>query len=57
MTLDMGNTDKLAMFASEARKSGIAMLPPCVNQSGVDFGAEPPRRAARRAPSAILSRP
>ena len=37
MTLDMGNTDKLAMFASEARKSGIAMLPPCVNQSGVDF--------------------
>ena len=23
MTLDMGNTDKLAMFASEARKSGI----------------------------------
>ena len=42
MTLDMGNTDKLAMFASEARKSGIRMLPPCVNQSGVDFGVEPP---------------
>ncbi|MBS0237644.1 MAG: DNA polymerase III subunit alpha [Proteobacteria bacterium] len=42
MTLDMGNTDKLAMFASEARKSGIKMLPPCVNQSGVDFGVEPP---------------
>ncbi|WP_045835632.1 DNA polymerase III subunit alpha [Hyphomicrobium sp. 99] len=42
MTLDMGNTDKLAMFASEARKSGIKMLPPCVNQSGVDFGVERP---------------
>jgi len=42
MTLDMGNTDKLAMFASEARKSGIRMLPPCVNNSGVDFGVEPP---------------
>ena len=41
MTLDMGNTDKLAMFASEARKSGIQMLPPCVNQSAVDFGVEP----------------
>jgi DNA polymerase-3 subunit alpha len=43
MTLDMGNTDKLAMFASEARKSGIRMLPPCVNQSAVDFGVEPAR--------------
>ena len=42
MTLDMGNTDKLSMFASEARKSGIAMRPPSVNVSGVDFGAEPP---------------
>jgi DNA polymerase-3 subunit alpha len=37
MTLDSGNTDKLAMFASEARKSGIAILPPCINASGVDF--------------------
>jgi DNA polymerase-3 subunit alpha len=47
MTLDMGNTDKLAMFASEARKSGIRMLPPCVNQSGVDFGVEPPADNAK----------
>ncbi|MEQ1652297.1 MAG: DNA polymerase III subunit alpha, partial [Hyphomicrobium sp.] len=31
MTLDMGNTDKLAMFASEARRSGIQLLLPCVN--------------------------
>jgi len=37
MTLDMGNTDKLAMFASEAKKSGIAILPPCVNASEIDF--------------------
>jgi DNA polymerase-3 subunit alpha len=37
MTLDMGNTDKLAMFTSEARKSGIAIEPPCVNASEVDF--------------------
>ena len=37
MTLDMGNTDKLAMYASEAKKSGIAILPPCINASEVDF--------------------
>jgi DNA polymerase-3 subunit alpha len=42
MTLDMGNTDKLAMFAAEARKSGIVVKPPCVNSSDVDFLAEPP---------------
>ncbi len=48
MTLDMGNTDKLAMFAGEARKSGIQLKPPCVNASGVDFGAEPPRGEGKR---------
>jgi DNA polymerase-3 subunit alpha len=40
MTLDMGNTDKLAMFAGEARRMGIRIAPPCINMSGVDFGAE-----------------
>ncbi len=48
MSLDMGNTDKLAMFASEAAKSGITVLPPCINASGVDFGAEPPAGGATR---------
>ena len=43
MTLDVGNTDKLAMFSGEARKSGIAVLPPCINASGVEFGAEAPK--------------
>ena len=47
MSLDMGNTDKLAMFAGEARKSGITILPPCVNASEVDFGAEPPGKGAK----------
>jgi DNA polymerase-3 subunit alpha len=42
MTLDAANTDKLAVFADEARRSGIRMLPPCVNSSGVEFGAVPP---------------
>ncbi|CAN1721814.1 DNA polymerase III subunit alpha [Hyphomicrobium sp. 1Nfss2.1] len=40
MTLDMSNTDKLAMFAAEARRSGITVQPPCVNASEVDFLAE-----------------
>jgi len=47
MTLDMGNTDKLAMFAGEARKSSIALLPPCVNESGVDFGARAPKEGEK----------
>ncbi len=41
MTLDMANTDKLAMFAAEARKSGIEVKPPCINSSDVEFLAEP----------------
>ncbi len=45
MTLDMANTDKLAQFAAEARKSGIEVKPPCVNASEVDFLAEPSRKA------------
>ncbi|MGH6817095.1 MAG: DNA polymerase III subunit alpha [Hyphomicrobiaceae bacterium] len=41
MTLDLNNTDKLAMFAAQARKSGIVIKPPSVNASGVKFAAEP----------------
>ena len=48
MTLDISNTDKLAMFASEARRSGIAIRPPCVNGSDVEFGAEPPASPSPR---------
>jgi DNA polymerase III subunit alpha len=44
MTLDMSNTDKLAMFASEARRSGIEIRPPCVNASQAEFSAEPPEK-------------
>ncbi|MCB1514462.1 MAG: DNA polymerase III subunit alpha, partial [Hyphomicrobiaceae bacterium] len=43
MTLDMGNTDKLAMFASEAAKSGITVKPPCINASEIEFLPEPPQ--------------
>ncbi len=37
MTLDMGNTDKLAEFRAEAERLGIKVEPPSVNRSGVDF--------------------
>jgi DNA polymerase-3 subunit alpha len=43
MTLDAANTDKLALFAAEAKKSGIEVKPPCVNASEVDFLAELPQ--------------
>jgi DNA polymerase-3 subunit alpha len=37
MTLDMGNTDKLAEFRAEAERLGIAVDPPSINRSAVDF--------------------
>src|SRR5262249_10060759 len=48
MTLDMGNTDKLAMYTSEAGRPGIGVVPPCGNTSGVDFLAEPPAKGKER---------
>ncbi|MEQ1694670.1 MAG: DNA polymerase III subunit alpha [Hyphomicrobiaceae bacterium] len=48
MTLDLGNTDKLAVFVSEAKKSGIAVLPPCINSSGIDFLPEPSKVPGKR---------
>jgi len=37
MTLDMGNTDKLNLFAQEARRMGIRIDPPLVNRSEAGF--------------------
>ena len=37
MTLDMGNTDKLAEFRAEAERLGIKIEPPSVNKSGEVF--------------------
>lgn len=37
MTLDMGNTDKLAEFRAEAERLGITVEPPSVNRSAVEF--------------------
>jgi DNA polymerase-3 subunit alpha len=40
MTLDMGNTDKLAEFRAEAERLGISVDPPSVNRSGIDFDVD-----------------
>jgi DNA polymerase III subunit alpha len=37
MTLDMGNTDKLAEFRAEAERLGITVEPPSINRSAVEF--------------------
>jgi DNA polymerase-3 subunit alpha len=37
MTLDMGNTDKLAEFRAEAERLGIKVDPPSINRSSVAF--------------------
>jgi DNA polymerase-3 subunit alpha len=37
MTLDMGNTDKLAEFRAESERLGVRVDPPSINRSGVEF--------------------
>ncbi len=37
MTLDIGNTDKLAEFRRDATRLGIKIEPPNINRSGVEF--------------------
>ena len=37
MTLDKGNTDKLAEFRNDARKLGVKLNPPSILHSGADF--------------------
>ena len=40
MSLDISNTDKLAIFYQDARRLGVEILPPDVNRSGADFEVE-----------------
>src|SRR5579862_7326033 len=40
MTLDLGNTDKLAHFRQELDRLGITLLPPDINRSDVAFAVE-----------------
>ncbi len=44
MTLDKGNTDKLAEFRGEAQRLGIRVAPPSANASEVDFDVRIARR-------------
>jgi DNA polymerase-3 subunit alpha len=37
MSLDISNTDKLAVFYQDARRQGVAIDPPDINRSGADF--------------------
>jgi DNA polymerase-3 subunit alpha len=37
MSLDVANTDKLAVFYQDAKRFGVPIAPPCVNRSGADF--------------------
>ena len=50
MTLDLGNTDKLAHFRQELDRLGIRLLPPDINRSEVDVrGRRPTRRPGKPA--------
>ncbi len=40
MAYDITNTDRLAAFTEDARRSGVTMLPPCINASQADFSVE-----------------
>jgi DNA polymerase-3 subunit alpha len=40
MSLDISNTDKLAVFYQDARRQGVEILPPDINRSGSDFEVE-----------------
>ena len=40
MCFDIGQTDKLAVFAEDMRRMGVACLPPCVNASTSEFTVE-----------------
>jgi DNA polymerase-3 subunit alpha len=40
MTLDAGNTDKLAVFRQECQRKNISVLPPDINKSASSFSVE-----------------
>ena len=37
MSLDLSNTDKLAVFYQDAKRQSVPILPPDINRSGADF--------------------
>jgi DNA polymerase-3 subunit alpha len=49
MTLDLGNTDKLAHFRQELGRLGITLLPPDINRSDAAFAVEPDPKSGQPA--------
>jgi len=41
MAYDIHQTDKLAVFVDDMRRTGIVILPPDINRAGADFTVEP----------------
>ncbi|MCA9877289.1 MAG: DNA polymerase III subunit alpha, partial [Thermomicrobiales bacterium] len=41
LTSELGNTERIVALLAECRRSGIAVLPPCINRSSVEFSVEP----------------
>lgn len=37
LTADSGDTDKISIFVAEAKRMGVKVLPPDINESGTDF--------------------
>lgn len=40
MDYDIDNTDRLAIFVDDAKRTGMTMLPPCINASQAKFSVE-----------------
>ena len=40
LSSELGNTDRIVALMAECRRSAIAVLPPCINSSAVEFGVE-----------------
>ncbi|MEQ1761183.1 MAG: DNA polymerase III subunit alpha [Vicinamibacterales bacterium] len=53
LTIEAQNTDKLAVYMAECRDRGIAVLPPDVNRSQLNFSVDKDREAVRFGLTAI----
>ena len=45
MAFDIHQTDKLAIFVDDLRRTGVQILPPDINKAGADFTVEPTAQA------------
>lgn len=48
LTADSGNTDQISIYVDEAKRMGISVLPPDINESGADFTVTGKKREAIR---------